>query len=159
MKKLLLIGMLLFLSACAIDKPRETTVYVDKPVPFYIVPYPSNITRPDFEINKIDKDNYKPGEVSKAFRITMKQYEQYVALLEEVIDKYRQLAEKSKDKLKDLQDATSAEKQSVPNPTISNRNSDSFIESNLQHMLELYSTEQEFKQIESKSQKEKVEIE
>lgn len=156
MKKCILILTTILIAACQTNPPKETIVYVDKPVPFYIVPYPSDIQRPDFEIDKVDTNNYTPGEIAKAYRITIQQYKQYTNLLVEVIDKYKELAEKSKDKLKDLQENVDG-RQSAVNPMTQDTNS--FVDSNLQHMLELYSTEEEFKQLEIKSQKNKVEKE
>jgi anion-transporting ArsA/GET3 family ATPase len=155
MKKLILALGILMISACATTEPKETIIYVDKPVPFYIVPYPSDIAKPDFEIDKIDKNNYAPGQIAKAYRITIQQYKQYTNLLVEVIDKYRELAEKSKQKLTDLETSVDG-MQSAGNPMVPK---ESFVESNLQHMLELYSTEEEFKELEKKSQTQKVDIE
>lgn len=156
MKRFILALAIILTAGCQTNPPKETIVYVDKPVPFYIVPYPSDIQKPDFEIDKVDKENYTPGQIAKAYRVTIQQYKQYTNLLVEVIDKYRELAEKSKDKLKDLQE-TVDDRQSAVNPMTPTTNS--FVESNLQHMLELYSAEEEFKQLEIKSQTEKVEKE
>lgn len=155
MKKLILALGVLMLSACATTEPKQTVIYVDKPVPFYIVPYPSDIAKPDFEIYKIDKNNYTEGQISKAYRVTVRQYKEYTDLLVKVIDKYKELAIKSKEKLLALQE-TVDERQSVGNPMIPNT---TFVDSNLEHLLDLYATEKQFKEIEIESQTSKVDME
>lgn len=156
MKRIVLILAIILIAACQTSPPKETVIYVDKPIPFYIVPYPSDIEQPDFEIDKVDKNNYTPGQIAKAYRITIQQYKQYTSLLVEVINKYRELAEKSKDKLKDFQENVDG-RQSAVNPMV--QDDKSFVDSNLQHILDIYSAEEEFKKLEIESQKNKVEKE
>jgi hypothetical protein len=161
MKKLILIGTcFLFLSACATDsKVTKEIMYVDKPIPFYIVPAPPKVTRPVWAKDSLDIDKnslrQNPGLVSRAIKLTMEQKDEYILLLEEIINKYNEMSIESKNKLRELSNENGPLSSSGEDKDIEN----SVVDSNSKHLREIILTEELFNNIEYKiEQIEKMEL-
>lgn len=151
---LLALAMTFILTGCAATETKTDVRFVDRPVPIYIVPAPPTIQKPDYETDKLSEDikrDYKnnTGAIIRAFKITMVQKDQYIATLEEVIEKYRLLSIESKNKLKQLKDVSeNAEPQglfSAPAPSDINAK-----DINSEFLQDLLLNQNEFLEIEYK---------
>lgn len=110
MNKILLAVLITALSGCAKDKVLIKTVYVDKVVPVAVVPTPPTVVKPVSELSKLTPEERKDiGPLSKAMVVDIKQQEGYITLLEAIIDKYRELAEKSGNKIQLMVDSITAD--------------------------------------------------
>lgn len=98
MKKILL-PIIILLSACSTTKEIQ---YVDKPIPFYIVPAPPEIQKPQYPQYSKEELRSNPGLAVRVTVVTKQIDDEYINLLEEIINKYKELSEKSKQNLKDL---------------------------------------------------------
>jgi len=94
MKKLLLSFALagVLLTGCG-----KTIQYKDVAYPVYVVPTPPEVSRPALEIDKLTPDQRADaGLVLKAQRATDEQKDGYIAQLETIVQKYRELSAISK---------------------------------------------------------------
>lgn len=166
MKNILILIVALIINGCATSTktPMKEIVYVDKPIPFYIVPEPPQIKRPEYAMDNIKADKItlrnNPGLVSRAIILTMKQKDEYIILLEDIINKYRELSVESKTKLRELSNENTPLSASENNSDISG----SVIDANSEHLRVIILTEDFFKDVENKineigKETENVEIE
>lgn len=90
-KYLLMALSLSLLVGCASQTPN--TIYKDKDVPVYIVPSSQKIERPTLAIETLtDAQKKDQGELTQAYAISLKQVMQYACKLENVVNKYNELA-------------------------------------------------------------------
>lgn len=69
------------------------TEFVDKPVPYIVVPPPPTLVRPPLATLELTEDEKKiDGEIAKAYVITVEQLLNYTAILEKIVARYDQLA-------------------------------------------------------------------
>lgn len=98
-KKLLVVLMLAVpLAGCNTfsKKPIIKTEYVEKLVPVNAVPQPPKVERPIPETSLLtDADRKDIGKVAKAVTVEKKQWEDYSTILETIINKYKELADKA----------------------------------------------------------------
>jgi hypothetical protein len=82
------------LVGCASQTP--SVIYKDKDVPVYVVPDSVKIERPTLAIETLtDAQKKDQGELTQAYAISLKQVMQYACKLENVVNKYHELAAKS----------------------------------------------------------------
>jgi hypothetical protein len=157
MKKILiLLTISIFLSACKTTPDRET-VYVDKPIPFYIVPKPPKVERPQFlytqystpEKKKELKDN--PGKAVRIATLSLKQYEEYIVILESVINKYDELADKSKNKLDQLNRNLNDMPLAIANTEQKSDSIQDYFIGNQQHLADMILTQDYFDKLQQQS--------
>jgi len=151
----------IFLVACQ-TTPEKEIVYVDKPIPFYIVPKPPKVDKPDFLYRQYSSPEKKqelktnPGKAVRVARLSLQQYEGYVLILESIINKYDELADKSKKKLDDLSSVV------VNGPLAASaiedkpETTEEHFTVNHQHLKDMILTEDYFDQLEEQS-KENIE--
>lgn len=94
MNKLILITLCaLALTSC---KTNIKTEYVDKPIPIYLTPKPSKITKPIYAIDTLSLEDKKdPAKLSKAIATTAAQKNVYIEQLEKVYTTYDKLGDDS----------------------------------------------------------------
>lgn len=81
----------MFLMGCASAVPKIQVKEVKIPVPY--VPAPPEVERPNLLIKSLNEEDKKDiGKVSKAYGIDIQQITEYTALLEMIINKYRELS-------------------------------------------------------------------
>lgn len=156
MKKLILVSaVILTLSACKTTEPQRETIYVDKPIPFYVVPAPPEIVKPNFLYKQYTSEEKKaelkqsPGLAARVTRLSLEQYEKYTLVLELVINKYQELSIKSKKKLEELGNITSSEL--GPQGLGSESVTDGFISQNYEHLSDMLITDKYFDELEAQS--------
>lgn len=155
-KLLLIVTLSMFLVACQTTTEKEI-VYVDKPIPFYIVPKPPEVQKPDFLYKQYDTPEKKqelkaiPGKAARVARLSLAQYEGYVVILESIINKYDELADKSKKKLDDLSNAVENMPLAAPLPDENVDTTEDYFIGNHEHLKDLILTEDEFDKIEQQS--------
>jgi len=146
----------IFLAACQ-TTPEKEIVYVDKPIPFYIVPKPPKVEKPEFlykqystpELKKELKTN--PGKAARIARLSLEQYEGYVIILESIINKYDELADKSKKKLEDLSDTVDDLPLATSAPVEGVESTEDYFIGNQQHLKDIIITEDYFDQLQEQS--------
>lgn len=157
MKKIIsILAASIFLVACQ-TTPEKEIVFVDKPIPFYIIPKPPKVEKPNFLYKQYSTPEMKqelkgnPGKAVRVARLSLAQYEGYVSILESIINKYDELADKSKKKLDDLSNVTidgplaaSADKE--PEKT------EDYLTVNHEHLKDIILTEDYFNQLEKQSE-------
>lgn len=81
---------------CKKEDPIIQTVYVEKKVPVNAVPQPPKVERPIPETSKLTAEDRKNiGKVSQAVVTEKEQWEGYSKILELIINKYKEMADKS----------------------------------------------------------------
>jgi hypothetical protein len=86
----------IFLIGCSNKEIR--TEFVDKPVPYIVVPPPPTLVRPSLATLELTEDEKKiDGEIAKAYVITVEQLLNYVSILEKIVARYEQLSKMSVD--------------------------------------------------------------
>lgn len=69
------------------------TEYQQVNVPVYVTPTPPAVQKPDLYLKHLTPTQQNDiGELSKAFRISLKQEQQYACMLQKIVDKYAELA-------------------------------------------------------------------
>jgi hypothetical protein len=87
LKNIIILVMSLFIVGCGTTK--TITEYRDVRTPVYIIPKPPKESRPELAIEQVtpqQKDDL--GELAKAYKLSVKQLQQYVERLEKIIDTY-----------------------------------------------------------------------
>ena len=93
MKNYILAASLLILTGCF--APKEHIIYKEVKVPIVKVLAPPVVNKPELAITTLtpeQKDDL--GELAKAYKITIMQLEQYVTILEDILAKQKELADK-----------------------------------------------------------------
>lgn len=92
--KVLLCGVILGLSACSIlPAPAPHVVYQTVNKPVYYVPAPPHVTRPVLDINTLPSAQQNDiGQLVAAYKISIKELEDYAIQLETIINKYDTLS-------------------------------------------------------------------
>ena len=133
--------------------PEKEIVYVDKPIPFYIVPKPPKVDKPDLlykQYTTVEKKNElkaNPGKAARVARLSLSQYESYVLILESIINKYDELADKSKKKLDDLSNVVTNGPMASASPDARQESTQDYFTGNHQHLKDLILTEDYFDQL------------
>lgn len=150
----------IFLVACQ-TTPEKEIVYVDKPIPVYIVPKPPKVEKPDLLYKQYSTPEKKqelknnPGKAARVARLSLAQYEGYVSILESIINKYDELADKSKKKLDDLSNVVIDGPLAASAPEEPEATED-YLTVNHEHLKDIILTEDYFGNLEKKS-KENIE--
>lgn len=98
----LILTLILILCGCS-NQPTIKTEYKDKYIPIAIVPYPPEVTEPDYYINNLTEEQKNDiGELAKAYIITLREANNYIKNLKMVYDHYMELAKNSEDRLNTL---------------------------------------------------------
>jgi hypothetical protein len=93
MVKYILIAFMAVGLASCMDQPVKT-VYRDKNIPIYVVPKAPAVNPPVLVVNTLtDAQKNDPGELSKAYAISLKQAMQYACQLKSIVDTYAELAQ------------------------------------------------------------------
>ncbi len=101
--RIAVIALAVLLSACANKEVK--TEYVEKPVPYIVVPTPPTLVRPSLATADLTEEEKKvDGEVAKAYVITVEQLLNYSTILEKIIAKYDQMSKMSAEDRKKLND-------------------------------------------------------
>jgi hypothetical protein len=88
---ILCLAVLLTLTACK-TKQEVKIEYRDRYVPVYVVPAPPEVKRPELLLNEKNKDTVSDEEFSRLYSATTAQLNGYIEVLEEVYNKYAELA-------------------------------------------------------------------
>lgn len=88
---ILCFAVLLTLTACK-SKQEVKIEYRDRYVPVYVVPAPPEVKRPELLLNEKNKDTVSDEEFSRLYSATTAQLNGYIEALEEVYNKYAELA-------------------------------------------------------------------
>ena len=95
LKLIAMTAMVVLMTAC-VPKTIIKTEYVEKRVPVNAVPAPPKIEVPVYETTKLTPEDRKDiGRVSQAVTVEAKQKDGYIKILELVINKYKELADKA----------------------------------------------------------------
>lgn len=101
-KLLSVIAFALLAVGCA-HKPIIKYEYIEKKVPVIAVPAPPAVERPVYETSKLTSEDRKHlGTVAHAAVTEIKQKDGYILILESIINKYKELSEKSEIKVEPL---------------------------------------------------------
>ena len=115
-KLLVVAAMVVFTTACVPD-PIIKTVYVEKKVPVNAVPAPPKVERPIYETSKLTAEDRKDiGRVTQAVTTEAKQKDGYIEILEMVINKYKELADKAEVFVEPLTLPAPESKEELPKP-------------------------------------------
>jgi len=88
------------LVACGSNPTKVHTEYKKTYVPIYTVPKPPEAERPVLQIEALTEEQKKDaGEVAKAMTISIAQLKDYIAVLERILNKYKELAEEGEKKI------------------------------------------------------------
>lgn len=91
MARLILIGLAMMITAGC--QPKIKTVIEKQHVPVPSVPLPPETNRPVLRTEVLtDEEKQNKGEVAKAYKISIKQLQQYSSILEQIIGEYRRLS-------------------------------------------------------------------
>jgi hypothetical protein len=94
--KLLAVAVVVVLATACVPKTIIKTEYVEKKVPVPAVPAPPQVEKPVYETSKLTEEDRKDiGKVTQAVTVEAKQKDGYIVILEMVINKYKELADKS----------------------------------------------------------------
>lgn len=100
-KLILAVSVALLLSSCAADKVIVKTEYVEKKVPIAVVPTPPQTNKPVSDVSTLTPEQRKDiGILSKALVATVKGQEDYIRILELIINRYKELADETGNQLK-----------------------------------------------------------
>lgn len=105
MKHFLILVVLILLIGCESmkSKPRTEYVYQEVLTPISNVPMPPNTECPrDAVLSITSTEAQKDSELVKAYRIAIMQLRDCSTLRQKVIDKYKQIAEEDKDRIKNF---------------------------------------------------------
>lgn len=101
---ILLIFVAIFFAGCATRPPVEHVVYVDKYIPIPIVPNPPTVKKPDYYANSLTEEQKNDiGELGKAYVISSQEAVNYTRNLEEVYEVYKDMAARSENRLRALE--------------------------------------------------------
>lgn len=91
MARLILIGLaMIIIAGC---QPKVKTVIQKEYVPVPSVPLPPETNRPVLRTEVLtDEEKQNKGEVAKAYKISIKQLQQYSSILEQIVGEYRRLS-------------------------------------------------------------------